>query len=240
MVIDPEDPPLRPERHVPNSIATMRRRLAAAIVRRLSRCPCCARAITPTQRRRNLEGGERTRRNTKATGERSDAVLRTATGERSNAVLRTATGERSDAVLRTAIEQAGMHGPRPSRRASSKRSSDPMGGGWSGEARIRICANHASLGGSSCSKLDRTETAATVEHATVYLAFELSKAKWKLGVHVTGFAAAEPLHERGRRLGASGYPPSGHAARGLPQRPDGCGYCHATRQGLMDTGCIGG
>ena len=32
-VIDPEDPPLRPERHIPNSIATMRRRLADAIIR---------------------------------------------------------------------------------------------------------------------------------------------------------------------------------------------------------------
>ena len=31
-------------------------------------------------------------------------------------------------------------------------------------------------------KLDRPDTSATVEHATVYLAFELSKAKWKLGV----------------------------------------------------------
>ena len=38
----PEDPPLRPERHVPNSIATMRRRLGAALVTMLSRCPCCA------------------------------------------------------------------------------------------------------------------------------------------------------------------------------------------------------
>ncbi len=40
-VIDPEDPPLRPERHIPNSIATMRQRLATALVRTLSRCPCC-------------------------------------------------------------------------------------------------------------------------------------------------------------------------------------------------------
>jgi SRSO17 transposase len=38
----PEDPPLRPERHVPNSIATMRRRLVAALAATLSRCPCCA------------------------------------------------------------------------------------------------------------------------------------------------------------------------------------------------------
>jgi len=31
-------------------------------------------------------------------------------------------------------------------------------------------------------KLDRADTPAAAEHATVYLAFELSKAKWKLGV----------------------------------------------------------
>ena len=31
-------------------------------------------------------------------------------------------------------------------------------------------------------KLDRTDAPATAEHATVYLAFELSKGKWKLGV----------------------------------------------------------
>ena len=40
-VTDPEEPPLRPERHIPNSIATMRRRLIAAIIRCLPRCPCC-------------------------------------------------------------------------------------------------------------------------------------------------------------------------------------------------------
>jgi len=34
-VTDPEDPPLRPERHVPNSIATVRRRIIDALVRRL-------------------------------------------------------------------------------------------------------------------------------------------------------------------------------------------------------------
>jgi Transposase DDE domain len=40
-VTAPEDPPLRPERHVPNSIATVRRRIIDALVRRLPRCPCC-------------------------------------------------------------------------------------------------------------------------------------------------------------------------------------------------------
>ena len=44
-VIDPEVPPLRPERHIPNSIATMRRRLIAELVRYLPRCPCCAAPI---------------------------------------------------------------------------------------------------------------------------------------------------------------------------------------------------
>ncbi|MGH6801439.1 MAG: hypothetical protein ACRECZ_08505, partial [Methylocella sp.] len=36
-VIDKEAPPLRPERHIPVSIATMRRRLVAALVRSLPR-----------------------------------------------------------------------------------------------------------------------------------------------------------------------------------------------------------
>jgi len=53
-VIDPEAPPLRPERHVPNSIATMRRRLIAALVRTLPRCLCCAAQIAAHLRRRNF------------------------------------------------------------------------------------------------------------------------------------------------------------------------------------------
>ena len=35
--------PLRPERHVVHSIASIRRRLATALARRLPRCPCCLR-----------------------------------------------------------------------------------------------------------------------------------------------------------------------------------------------------
>ena len=42
-VSDPAAPPLRPERHVPNSIATVRRYLDAGLVALLPRCPCCAR-----------------------------------------------------------------------------------------------------------------------------------------------------------------------------------------------------
>jgi hypothetical protein len=33
--------PLRPERHEPFSIASVRRRLTIALARRLPRCPCC-------------------------------------------------------------------------------------------------------------------------------------------------------------------------------------------------------
>jgi transposase len=35
-------------------------------------------------------------------------------------------------------------------------------------------------------KLDRADTAAASEHATIWLAFELSKAEWKLGVLLPG------------------------------------------------------
>ena len=33
--------PIRPERHNPFSIASVRRRLTVALARRLPRCPCC-------------------------------------------------------------------------------------------------------------------------------------------------------------------------------------------------------
>jgi hypothetical protein len=49
LVVDPEAPPIRPERHIPNSIATLRRRLtvALALARNLDRCPCCQTPRTP-------------------------------------------------------------------------------------------------------------------------------------------------------------------------------------------------
>src|SRR3954464_13551838 len=52
-VTDPEDPPLRPERHIPNSIATMRIRMIDALVRLLPRCPYC-RTHARIRGRRNL------------------------------------------------------------------------------------------------------------------------------------------------------------------------------------------
>jgi hypothetical protein len=52
-IIDPEDPPSRPERHIPNSIATMRVRLIAALVKTLPRCPCCGAIAAANARRRS-------------------------------------------------------------------------------------------------------------------------------------------------------------------------------------------
>ena len=40
-------PPVRPERHVMNSIATMRRLLIVSLVRKLERCPCCTAPMCP-------------------------------------------------------------------------------------------------------------------------------------------------------------------------------------------------
>jgi DDE family transposase len=36
-------PPLRPERHTPNSITTIRHMIAVALARQLRKCPCCLR-----------------------------------------------------------------------------------------------------------------------------------------------------------------------------------------------------
>ena len=52
-IIDPEAPPLRPERRVPNSIPTLRRQLIIKLVANLSRCPCCA-TKTQVRSRRNM------------------------------------------------------------------------------------------------------------------------------------------------------------------------------------------
>jgi SRSO17 transposase len=49
-VTDPAAPPIRPQRHVPNSIATVHRRLIVALARMLPRCPCCARRFTRNNR----------------------------------------------------------------------------------------------------------------------------------------------------------------------------------------------
>ena len=43
MVTNPEVLPIRTQRHRPDSIATLRERIAIALARTLLRCPCCAR-----------------------------------------------------------------------------------------------------------------------------------------------------------------------------------------------------
>jgi SRSO17 transposase len=53
VVTDPAAPPIRPQRHVPNSIATIHRLIIVAIVANLQRCQCCTRP-TPTNQRLNL------------------------------------------------------------------------------------------------------------------------------------------------------------------------------------------
>ena len=40
-VSDPAAPPIRPERRVENSIATIRKQLTVALAKTLARCPCC-------------------------------------------------------------------------------------------------------------------------------------------------------------------------------------------------------
>ena len=49
LVIDPADPPIRPERHLPNSITSVRLAIARAIARGLPRCPCCQQPYTIIQ-----------------------------------------------------------------------------------------------------------------------------------------------------------------------------------------------
>src|ERR1700752_2536262 len=48
--VDPKSPPLRPQRHIPNSIATLRCRLISALVKNLPRCPCCHALVTKIRR----------------------------------------------------------------------------------------------------------------------------------------------------------------------------------------------
>jgi hypothetical protein len=42
-------PPLRGNRHVPDSIRTLRREVAAALIAILERCPCCGRSSNNSQ-----------------------------------------------------------------------------------------------------------------------------------------------------------------------------------------------
>ena len=48
-VSSPAAPPVRPERHVAFSIASVRRRLTVALVQTLPRCPCCLTTMGPNR-----------------------------------------------------------------------------------------------------------------------------------------------------------------------------------------------
>lgn len=54
-VSDPARPPVRPERHVPWSIPTLRKRLAVGLMHRLSRCPCCQAQRPSSDARTSIE-----------------------------------------------------------------------------------------------------------------------------------------------------------------------------------------
>src|SRR6202521_4969860 len=51
VVTDPAAPPIRPQRHVPNSLATLHQRLIVAIARMLPRCPYCVSRFRRNRRR---------------------------------------------------------------------------------------------------------------------------------------------------------------------------------------------
>ena len=90
------------------------------------------------------------------------------------------------------------------------------------------------------SKLDHTDSPATNDYATVYVAFELSKANWNLGVILPGSAEVEPLHDFGRRPDGAGGTSCGMAQRRRRGPASRCGSRRATRPALMGTGCIAG
>jgi len=58
VVTDPAAPPIRVQRHVPDSIATLHRLLVVAVAQTLQRCPWCTRISylrkKPKETRRNL------------------------------------------------------------------------------------------------------------------------------------------------------------------------------------------
>jgi hypothetical protein len=60
-VTDPEDLPLRSRRHMPNSTAMLRIRLARTLAHALPRCPCCGQGVRSRSNRMNDAVGLRIR-----------------------------------------------------------------------------------------------------------------------------------------------------------------------------------
>lgn len=90
-------------------------------------------------------------------------------------------------------------------------------------------------------KLDRIDTPAVAEHATVYLVFELSKAKWKLGVLLPGSQKLSRYTIGGGDLAALAARLADMRKKlSLPRAVSRCASCHVTRRGLTAIGCIAG
>jgi hypothetical protein len=86
-------------------------------------------------------------------------------------------------------------------------------------------------------KLDRTDAPAVAEHATVYLAFELSKAKWKLGVLLPG------SQKLSRYTTWQPWPLGLRTCARKPLLPwagGRCASCHATKRAWTAIGCTDG
>ena len=89
-------------------------------------------------------------------------------------------------------------------------------------------------------KLDRTDAPAAAEHATVYLAFELSKAKWKLGVLLPGSQKLSRDTINGGDLAALTARLADMRKKAAAAVAGRCASCPATKPAWTATGCTDG
>ena len=89
-------------------------------------------------------------------------------------------------------------------------------------------------------KLDHTDTPAAVDYATVYVAFELSKAKWKLGVILPGSKKLSRYTIAGGDVAALAARLADVRKKAARSAASRYGSCRATRPALTGTGCIAG
>jgi transposase len=89
-------------------------------------------------------------------------------------------------------------------------------------------------------KLDRTDAPAAAEYATVYLAFELSKAKWKLGVLLPGSQKLSRYRIGGGDLAALAARLADMRKKAAAVVGGRCASCHATKQAWTAIGCTDG
>ncbi len=87
--------------------------------------------------------------------------------------------------------------------------------------------------------LNPTDAPAASEYATVYVAFELSKAKWKLGVLLPGSRKVSRYTIDGGELPALAHGWRRREPRLRPQASP-CVSCRAMKPVMTDTGCTGG